>query len=213
LFAAARAFRAGHPWIVGQVRYFREDLGYWPLPAYPERSFADWFMFCPIPQPGCFWSAQLYKEVGPFNQSLNFYADYDMWMRFRFVKGIRPHVIQEPIAIYRLHAQSKTVAQNEKFSSEARGVREAHYIRLSGMQRARLWMARRHRRARARGSKAVLAWQQGKWAEAASLGLGALAIWPAVLLDHGLPNVLNKLRRGHDPQAGRYPDVWPELDA
>jgi glycosyltransferase involved in cell wall biosynthesis len=211
LFAAARAFRAGHSWIVGQVKYFREDLGYWPLPPHRERSFTDWFLFCPIPQPGCFWSAELYRELGPFDQSLHFYADYDMWMRFRFRKGIRPHIIPDPISIYRLHAQSKTVAQNDKFLQEANRVREPHYRQLNALQRCRLWMARRHRRARAQGSKAVLAWQQGRRAAAFALGFKALSIWPTVLLDHGLPNVLGKISRGRDSAAGHYPDVWPEL--
>jgi hypothetical protein len=53
-------------------------VGSWPLRAYEENSFADWFLHCPIPQPGSFWTAGLHALPG-VREDLHYYFDYEFW--------------------------------------------------------------------------------------------------------------------------------------
>ena len=77
LWACAREFEKGHKWIFGQVRYYRADVGYWQVPQLPGRRFTDWFVTCPISQPGCFWAAELAHAAGPFREELSSFLDYE----------------------------------------------------------------------------------------------------------------------------------------
>lgn len=186
LDACARAFTGGRPWVVGQVRYFQHGVGYWPVPQLPGRSFAKWFLSCPISQPGCFWSAKLHREMGEFREDLYYFFDYEFWLRLMFVKKIKPLVINRPMAIYRLHLQSKTVKNNPAFALEGKTIRE-HYERfLTRGQRAWLWVARRHRKARLRGSQAVSLLKEGKLWAAMRQAMSALRVWPLLLIDRGV---------------------------
>ena len=124
LHACAQPFSDGHPWVVGRVRCWQAGVGDWPFPELPGKSFAKWFLSCPIPQPGCFWSAELHREMGPFREDLSYIIDYEFWLRLRFIKKIKPLILDRPIAMYRLHSQSKTMAQKSEFIREGHPIQE-----------------------------------------------------------------------------------------
>ena len=145
LHACALAFKGGRQWVFGRVRYFLEGVGYWPVPQLAGRSSAEWFVTCPISQSGCFWAAELHREVGQFREDLNYFFDYEFWLRLRFIKKIKPLFIDQPMAIYRLHPQSKTVANNSAFAVEGKSIREQYKRFLTRRQRGWLWIVRRHR--------------------------------------------------------------------
>ena len=212
LQACALAFRTGRKWIVGRVRCWQEGIGNWPFPELPGKSFAKWFLSCPIPQAGCFWSAELHREMGPFREDLNYIIDYEFWLRFRFIKKIKPFVINQPIAVYRLHSQSKTVARNSEFTREGNPIREEYKRHLNCIQQGWLWVARRHRKARVRGSEAVSLLRTGGFRAATRHFMLALVVWPLLVIDlHGILLAVKELTsRKQDGPA--LPEVWPEWD-
>ena len=212
LRGCALAFRGGHQWVVGQVRCWQEGFGYWPFPQLPTKSFAKWFLSCPIPQPGCFWSAELHREMGPFREDLNYIIDYEFWLRFRFIKKIKPFVIDQPIAVYRIHSQSKTVARSSDFTREFNPIREQYKRRLTFIQRGWLWVARRHRRARIRGNKAVSLFKTGEFRAAMRHLILAFVVWPLLVIDfHGIIIALKELANSEQNEPA-VPELWPEWD-
>jgi glycosyltransferase involved in cell wall biosynthesis len=228
LAAVAQVFARGDAggdarWVVGQVRYLRQgDEGgpcSWPLPAYAERSAADWFLYCPIPQPGSFWSADLHRRAGPFREDLHYYFDYEFWLRLRFVLGVRPAILDRPVAVYRLHARSKTVAHNAAFAAEGKTIRAAYLSHLTRGQRARLWLARRRRRARRQAAEVLSSIKGGAPLSAARSLLSALALWPLIVFEpRSVGRVLRRLRsergarNGTRPGHAGPPVVWLDPD-
>lgn len=62
----------------------------------------------PIPQPSTFIRRRVYTDVGPLDQSLYYFMDWDFWLR----AGLRHQIafLPEVLSTYRLHDDSKTVA-------------------------------------------------------------------------------------------------------
>lgn len=209
LHACGEAFRNGQPWIVGQVRCWREGVGYWPFPMLSGRSFTRWFLSCPISQPGCFWSARLHREAGPFREDLSYAIDYEFWMRLRFVQRIRPYYLDRPIAIYRLHTASKTVAQHTAFGAEIKATVAQYEPCLTRFERARLWVARRHRKARIHGARAVALLKAGEIRASTMQLCGAFRAWPLLLFDTGILLAVRALV-GRPAEKPPFPDIWPE---
>ena len=206
------AFIGGHQWVVGRVRCWQEGFGYWPFPQLPGKSFAKWFLSCPIPQAGCFWSAELHHEMGQFREDLNYIIDYEFWLRFRFIKKIKPLVIDKQIAVYRIHSQSKTVARSSEFTREFNSIREEYKGRLTCIQRGWLWVARRQRRARILGKKAISFFKKGEFQVATRHLMLAFVVWPLLIIDlHGIILSLKELanRERNEPAV---PELWPEWD-
>jgi glycosyltransferase involved in cell wall biosynthesis len=208
----ASAFSSRNHWVVGRVRCWQEGVGDWPFPELPGNSFTKWFLSCPIPQPGSFWSAELHQEMGRFREDLNYIIDYEFWLRLRFVKNIKPFVIDQPIAVYRLHSQSKTVARTSEFTREGNPIREQYKRHLTFVQRMWLVVARRHRQARNRGSRAVSLLKKGELREAAKHMLSAFLVWPLLVIDlHGI-FLAFKAMTNHRQNQPALPEVWPEWD-
>jgi glycosyltransferase involved in cell wall biosynthesis len=222
LQAVARAFGAGSPgaakalkadWVVGHVRYREDGVGSWPLRADEENSFADWFLHCPIPQPGSFWSAELHNLAGEFREDLHYYFDYEFWLRLRFIHGRRPSVLDRQLAVYRLHPQSKTVANNAAFHVEGRMIRASYEPLLTGSQRAWLWLARRRHRARRYGSRGVACAMSRQPLRAARLLGTAVVLWPVILFDrHNLAAARQHFSARNSKNGPPMPHVWIDPD-
>ncbi|MBT8363587.1 MAG: glycosyltransferase, partial [Deltaproteobacteria bacterium] len=212
LHACALSFRDGHPWVVGRVRCRQAGVGDWLFPKLPGKSFAKWFLSCPIPQAGSFWSAELQREMGQFREDLNYIIDYEFWLRLRVIKKIKPFILDRPVAMYRIHSQSKTVARTSEFTREGNPILEQYQRRLNIIQQGWLWGARRHRKARIRGAKAIALLKTGEFRAATRLLMSALAVWPLLAIDfHGIFLALKALiNRKQDKPV--MPAVWPEWD-
>ncbi len=60
-----------------------------------------------IPQPAVFWASEVWKTCGPMDDGLRTaWIDYDLFCRFS--RRYRFHAIDQVLAAYRLHSQSKT---------------------------------------------------------------------------------------------------------
>jgi glycosyltransferase involved in cell wall biosynthesis len=212
LHACAIPFRDGHQWLAGRVHCWQTGVGDWPFPELPGKSFTKWFLSCPLPQAGCFWSAKLHREMGPFREDLNYIIDYEFWLRLRFIKRIKPFYIDQTIACYRLHENSKTVARNSEFIREGQPILQQYKRRLNWLQKRWLWVARRHRMARVRGTRAVALLKTGKVREALRHLILALGVWPLLIIDfQGMILTLGELTSKRSDQPP-LPPVWPEWD-
>ena len=67
-----------------------------------------------IPQQAAFWRADLWKQVGPLDDTIYFAMDYDLWLRLAKVSGIKYLPGDEPWASFRLHADAKTIAEDDR---------------------------------------------------------------------------------------------------
>lgn len=67
-----------------------------------------------IPQQASFWRTELWKRVGPLDDSIYFAMDYDLWLRLSEVSEIKYLPGKEPWAAFRLHADAKTIAEDDR---------------------------------------------------------------------------------------------------
>ncbi|MFA5926680.1 MAG: glycosyltransferase family 2 protein [Patescibacteria group bacterium] len=58
-----------------------------------------------ISQPATFWTSEALKTIGHFDEKLNYTMDYDYWLRLGRLS--QPIVVDEYIADFRIHSQSK----------------------------------------------------------------------------------------------------------
>lgn len=65
-----------------------------------------------IPQQAAFFSARIWKDVGPLDPSFYFAMDYDLWVRIARVSPISH--IESTWANFRIHSQGKTVLEDER---------------------------------------------------------------------------------------------------
>jgi len=64
-----------------------------------------------IPQPSTFWTAEAWRRCGPMNVDEQLVLDYDLMCRFGAV--YRFHLIDQVLATYRLHQQSKSCTRDD----------------------------------------------------------------------------------------------------
>lgn len=60
-----------------------------------------------VPQQAAFWRSDLWKKVGPLDQSFFFAMDYDLWVRLAKVSQV--NYLARKWAQFRLHGESKTM--------------------------------------------------------------------------------------------------------
>lgn len=77
-----------------------------------------------VPQPAAFFTREAFESAGGLDLDLHYAMDYDLWMKV----GARCSVVNvdELWAVFRLHGDSKTVAQQERFWREERLVARRH---------------------------------------------------------------------------------------
>ncbi|MDT7540305.1 MAG: hypothetical protein QOE33_209 [Acidobacteriota bacterium] len=102
------------------------------------------------PQPGMFWKRELVGEG--FDEGWPFDFDHDLYVRL-LLAGHRCEHLPVPVAAYRLHAVSKTVAEGHKQEAEFDRSAEFYESRLSGADRrwcrATRYLRRSHAASRA----------------------------------------------------------------
>ncbi len=209
LFHAAKAFRRGHQWIVGEVECRQDGVGAWRFPELPGRSFARWFLGSPFGQPGCFWSARLHRDAGGFREDLHYVMDYEFWLRLRFAKNVTPVRVPTTMAIYRLHDVSKSMAQQEGMAREVKAVVSEYESRLSTREKLWLRIVRRHRRGRVHGRRTIGLLRSGDVRTALREFGRAFRQWPLLFLDPAVFLAAKELVSG-SPSRAPFPDIWPD---
>src|SRR5262249_33106308 len=105
----------GRTVVQGRCRYIDEDDAFTGMepPSRPvghRRVLRVWQTHC-VPQPATFWTARVWHECGPLDESLHLALDYDLFCRFS--RRYRFHYLDEVLATYRLHGRSKTCSNTQ----------------------------------------------------------------------------------------------------
>lgn len=112
-----------------------------------------------LPQPSVFWRRGLLDELGLLDESLHYCMDFDFWCRL-LAAGHRPALVDEVLAMYRMHGESKTCSQSLGFLREHLVVerRYGRYLPWRQRLRFRRWLGYRRRQYEiARGRSTLLA--------------------------------------------------------
>lgn len=85
------------------------------------------YVYLMIPQPSSFWTKSLYDNLGGLNENFHFAFDYDFFLHAgRYLKNKPGSMRHEHdyFSYFRLHDESKTIRQQEKFKQERQKIRE-----------------------------------------------------------------------------------------
>jgi len=175
LARVAQTYQAGGKFIVGWSQYLEENGDCRPYPVAAHTDASDWLIKNPIPQQSAFWTAKLWKQLGPFRQELHYSFDYEFWLRIKFRGGVDPHVVHQCLAIFRLHGASKTMSAAQPFEPEDARLREEYMPYLTLAQRRWVRTALRHARARANHDAGWAALKKKDIAAARKLALSTVS--------------------------------------
>ena len=112
----AVAFLTDHPQVglvYGNAHYIDENsrvIGNFPAAQTNLAKLRSGYVH--IPQQASFFRKKLWDQVGPLDDSFYFAMDYDLWTRLAAVSELK--YIQKLWANFRLHADAKTIAADDR---------------------------------------------------------------------------------------------------
>lgn len=169
-FSAVANYVESHPdceWLCGDTIMFGEGEQTFLSVAKPPKSAAHALSGAyRAAQPGMFWKRSLMNDA--FHEDWRYCFDHDFYVRL-LLAGHKCEHLHLPVAAYRLHSASKTVAEASLFDNEFDQIAELYTPRLEGA-------ARRWSKATTRLRRSMAAKQKGNTKEA------ALALWNAFLI-------------------------------
>ncbi len=105
-----------------------------------RRVLEPWKGNC-IPQPATFWTAEAWRQCGPVDDEENLVFDYDFMCRLS--RPYRFHAIDQVLATYRLHRDSKTCSsRSQEVLQRSIGVSRRYWGSPLGGQYWRLSLSR-----------------------------------------------------------------------
>lgn len=114
----------------------------WQLPRVPKDLASCIYQLFFAAQPGHFWKRSLFEKYGLFDESYRYCFDNEFYARL--IQGgevCRP--LFRPVAAYRLHAASKTVAEGDRFQDEWDRIRGAYGFGVTPAEVRRATLAAR----------------------------------------------------------------------
>jgi len=146
-------------------------------------------------QPGHVWSRAMLQEVGGFDESFRYLFDINLYASL-LERGERCMPLDRPLAAYRFHPTSKTVAEGGGFEAEWDRIRDRCLPLLPFHQR----LVARHRLAMRRSgaeyTQAARELADGRAADARSRFLRAMATYPPSLLSRSGLGCAKRLMSG-----------------
>jgi len=84
-----------------------------------ERDLNYHLRFPNINQPATFFRRKVMEDIMPLNINLHYLMDRELWLKYLLLYGINNvAVLDETLVYFRLHKNSKSVSQDEKFDSD-----------------------------------------------------------------------------------------------
>ncbi len=180
----ALARSPGARWVAGGVIGFGSEemqVHEWHRPKVPKTLLDLLTWRFQIAQPGNVWSREMLNEVGGFDESLRYLFDVNLYATL-LARGEKCIALDRPLAAYRFHPSSKTVAEGALFQPEWDRIRQRFVPELPLPTR----LVARHRIALLESgtlyTRAARAQAAGKGAEARTLFRSAVRAYPPSLL-------------------------------
>ena len=171
-------------WVCGDTIMFGEGHDTKMIHAVVPRSAAHCLSWAyRAPQPGHFWRTELIRSG--FQERWNYDFDHDMYVRL-LLEGYKWDYLPLPMAAYRLHEVSKTVAEGHRQIEEFDRIAEFYEPQLQGVDQ-RWCRATRFLRLSYAASEA------GRKSEAASWLVRAFATHPEGVLNRPFWGCLRRL--------------------
>ncbi|MCB0194135.1 MAG: glycosyltransferase [Anaerolineae bacterium] len=118
--------------LLGDIINYREYLGLQKLDRQKNVSFKTilepWRYDMHWQQPGVYFPRKVFTQIGLFDENLHYVFDWD-WM-CRALQKFDVHYLHIPVAQFRLHYQSKTVADAAQWESEELEVLQRYWPKL-----------------------------------------------------------------------------------
>ncbi len=171
-------------WIAGGVVGFGSaemPVHEWHLPTVPRGMLDLLSSRFQMAQPGHVWSRALVQQVGGFDESLRYLFDINLYAAL-IARGTTCHALDRPVAGYRFHASSKTVAEGALFEKEWDIIRARYVTSLGPLDRLRATHRIGLLKAQALATEAARAADAGDAAAARAGFAHAVRRHPGVLL-------------------------------
>lgn len=152
-------------WLAGSCLLFGNAAEACMKHPLPTPDVASWLHFNRLPQQSTFWRRGVMQKHGLFEEKFRYSFDYEYWVRL-VQGGERCEVLDFPLAGFRLHPQSKTVAEGTHFAGEEKSIREVYVAKMSPEEVQRLAVMERNGKTFARFTQAMELKNQGKGSEA-----------------------------------------------
>jgi glycosyltransferase involved in cell wall biosynthesis len=185
-------------WIAGGVVGFGSaemPVHEWHLPTVPRGMLDLLSSRFQMAQPGHVWSRALVQQVGGFDESLRYLFDINLYAAL-IARGTTCHALDRPVAGYRFHASSKTVAEGALFEKEWDIIRARYVTSLGPLDRVRATHRIGLLKAQALATEAARAADAGDAAAARAGFAHAVRRHPGVLLTRAGAGCLRRLVGG-----------------
>jgi glycosyltransferase involved in cell wall biosynthesis len=170
-------------WVAFSMEDFDENGFKFSRPVSKFHSLYTWIYGAEmIPQSSSFWSRQLHMDINGFDETMHYAFDKDFFVRL-LIRGYMYETYPEIIGSYfRLHPNSKTCANLEKFAPDEDSIRRKAESLLNAKQQREIQKRIRHNRAVDALSAAQIQ-RKASFLRAQSQLLKSLTIEPAMLFD------------------------------
>jgi hypothetical protein len=120
-------------WVAGSVKYIHEGNERRDSIEKQNSSakLIDWLLFkFYFNQPGALWKRSLFKQYGYLEEHMHYAFDWAFWCCL-VAHGVQPLLIEEPVAAFRLHDESKTCTRWDRFCAENYAIIQGYLPQLS----------------------------------------------------------------------------------
>ena len=152
-------------WLAGSCILFGNAAEACVKHPLPTPDVASWLHFNRLPQQSTFWRRSVMQKHGLFEERFRYSFDYEYWVRLVH-GGERCDVVDFPLAGFRLHPHSKTVAEGTHFAGEDKAFRELYLAKLKPEEVQAFAVMERNGRTFAEYTQAMELHRQGQGAAA-----------------------------------------------
>jgi glycosyltransferase involved in cell wall biosynthesis len=140
-------------WVCGDTMFFGAGETYLQEAIVPQSAAHALCWAYKAPQPGMFWKRPL--MAGGFAEKWRYCFDHELYVR-QLLARHRCAYLNTPLAAYRLHGASKTVAEGSRFDAEFDAIAAQYEPQLTGADRRWCAATRLYRQAAAAQKNAGL---------------------------------------------------------
>lgn len=127
-------------WVAGKCYLLEEGGRIRKGKTKPKPVKESWMVSCHYAQQSVFWRRSLWNACRGLDETLHYSLDYELWMQFVQIQPFA-YWIEQHLAFFRLHNQSKTMTSEISFIKENRIIHERYYARMVNgfMSKAKIW--------------------------------------------------------------------------
>lgn len=133
-------------WVAGNCYVIYKDGTIDCPKGQPVITMEQWLLHNQQIQPNVFWRRSIWVDSGGVDEGMHYSFDYDLWLKFAQFQ-MCPVWIDQYIAHYRIHNDSKTSLGRKPFEFEDQIVFRRYRNKISIIARFRVWKLRQERMA------------------------------------------------------------------